>query len=93
MLSMSVRIEAPVVVKPDITSKYASVNEGKAPERVRGRDPINAAKIQLNVTKTKPSLVDINSVLSFLKRYKKINASEQDTAITITKALKDSISW
>ena len=33
MASISVRIVAPVVVKPDIVSKKASVNDGIAPLR------------------------------------------------------------
>ena len=56
-LSISVRMDAPVVVKPDIVSKKASVKLGIAPEKYNGRHPTAADKIQLEVTSKNPSRV------------------------------------
>jgi hypothetical protein len=55
--SISVKIEAPVVVNPDIVSKNASVYEGIAPENTKGRAPAREAVIQPKDTRRNPSLV------------------------------------
>ena len=57
-LSISVRIEAPVVVNPDMDSKRASVKLGMAPERKRGRQPTKAESTQLELTSRNPSRVE-----------------------------------
>ena len=57
--SIWVRIDAPVVVYPDMVSKKASAKEGIDPERKKGRQPNKEAPIQLAVTRRKPSLVVI----------------------------------
>jgi hypothetical protein len=54
--SISFRIEAPVVVKPEIVSKKALVNSGIAPVRTKGKDPNRLNMNQLSVTTRKPSL-------------------------------------
>ncbi len=56
MLSMSVRVVAPVVVKPDMVSKNASVKEGMAPESIKGRLPHREKAIHPKATTAKPSL-------------------------------------
>jgi hypothetical protein len=49
-ISMSVRMDDPVVVKPDTDSKNASINEGMAPERRYGKEPIRLSVNQEMVT-------------------------------------------
>jgi hypothetical protein len=49
-ISTSVRIEAPVVLKPDTDSKIASVGDGMVPESIYGRLPARLIKIQERVT-------------------------------------------
>jgi hypothetical protein len=53
---MSLRIEAPVVVKPDIDSKYASVIWPIEPANKKGREPKKPALNQQRVTMAIPSL-------------------------------------
>ena len=53
--SISVRIVAPVVVKPDTVSNSASIYEGIAPEITNGNAPNKLSTIQLSATITKPS--------------------------------------
>ncbi len=53
---MSPRTVAPVVVKPDIASKKASVYVGQVPERRNGKAPTAAAVIHPRVTMMKDSL-------------------------------------
>ena len=53
--SMSVRMEAPVVVKPDMVSKKASVKLGIAPESMKGSEPKREKSSQAKVTMAKPS--------------------------------------
>ena len=53
--STSLRIEAPVVVKPDTVSKSASVNEGISPESQKGKAPNKLIIIQLNAVAALPS--------------------------------------
>ena len=48
--SISRMTDAPVVVKPDIASKYASVKEGIVPSNMYGRQPTNEAAIHASVT-------------------------------------------
>jgi hypothetical protein len=54
--SILVRIVAPVVVKPDIVSKNASVKLGISPESKNGRQPNREKKTHPNVTIANPSL-------------------------------------
>jgi hypothetical protein len=53
---MLLRIEAPVVVKPDIDSKYAWVRVPMEPENKKGREPKKPALNQPRVTMAIPSL-------------------------------------
>jgi hypothetical protein len=55
-ISTSSRIEAPVVEKPDVDSKNASINEGMVLLMRYGRDPKSENKIQAIVTIKKVSL-------------------------------------
>ena len=55
IVSTSVRIEAPVVVKPEIVSNRASVKLLISPENTNGSAPIILNIIQLSATVTKPS--------------------------------------
>ncbi|MPN53690.1 hypothetical protein SDC9_201356 [bioreactor metagenome] len=50
---------APVVVKPDIVSKNASVTDGILPLRQKGNNPISVKHIQQKVTIKEPSLLPI----------------------------------
>jgi hypothetical protein len=52
---MSVRIVAPVVVKPEIVSKNASVYVGTTPAKTKGSAPNADASSQPKVTMAKPS--------------------------------------
>ena len=52
---MLTRMVAPVVVKPDIVSKKASVNDGINPDNMNGKQPNNEKEIQPSVTTAKPS--------------------------------------
>ena len=54
--STSVSMLAPVVVKPDMVSKKASVKEGMAPEMRKGRQPNSEREIQAKVTMANPCL-------------------------------------
>jgi hypothetical protein len=53
---MSVRMDAPVVVKPDMVSKNASVSEGIEPSIINGREPNSEKRIHDPVTIMYPSL-------------------------------------
>jgi len=55
MASISVRIVAPVVVKPDMVSKKASVKEGIAPPRTKGRAPKTVRAHHPKTTTANPS--------------------------------------
>ena len=55
-LSISLSMLAPVVVKPDIVSKSASVNEGICLLITKGRQPKKLNTIQLSAVMTQPSL-------------------------------------
>jgi hypothetical protein len=48
--SISVSIDEPVVVNPDMDSKNALVNEGIAPEKMYGKQPIRLINNHDNVT-------------------------------------------
>jgi hypothetical protein len=48
-------MEAPVVVKPDIVSKKASVKEGMAPEIIKGSAPKREHRTQVRLTARNPS--------------------------------------
>jgi hypothetical protein len=65
MASRLLKTEAPVVVKPAIDSKYASLNDGVTPEMIYGRAPKNDMASQLKVTTAKPSLI-FNSTFFWL---------------------------
>lgn len=54
--SILLKIEAPVVVKPEIDSKYASVILPIEPERKKGREPKRPALIHPRVTMAMTSL-------------------------------------
>jgi len=53
--STSVRIEAPVVVKPETISKKQSAKEANSPENQKGRAPNKLRKTQMSPTTAKPS--------------------------------------
>ena len=53
--STSVRMLAPVVVKPDTVSNKASTNLGISPESTKGSAPNTDSKIQESPTMKKPS--------------------------------------
>ena len=55
MASISVRIEAPVVLKPEQDSKKASAAEGIAPDSQKGSAPMTEQSSQLTDTTRKPS--------------------------------------
>ena len=55
-LSISLSMLAPVVVKPEIVSKSASVNEGICLLITKGRQPKKLKTIQLSAVITQPSL-------------------------------------
>ena len=57
MASISVRIEAPVVVKPEQDSKIQSMGEANVPENRKGRAPTRPVMIQIRPTAMKPSRV------------------------------------
>ena len=65
---MPVRIDAPVVVKPEIVSKNASVKSGKCHDKKNGIDPTNEAASQLKATIRNPSLAERLATFSFLKK-------------------------
>ena len=48
--SISRMTDAPVVVKPDIASKYASVKDGIVPSKIYGRQPMNEETIHASAT-------------------------------------------
>ena len=54
--SISVRILAPVVVKPETVSKKASTKWGMSPEMTKGRAPKTDISSQARATTAKPSL-------------------------------------
>ena len=53
--STSVKMLAPVVVKPETVSNKASINEPVASENIKGSAPKRLSVIQLSATITKPS--------------------------------------
>lgn len=69
-------MDEPVVVKPDMVSKNASVMEGIAPENIKGNEPKSARLTQLRVTVRNPSRT-VSSVGAIVKgliaRLKKAN--------------------
>jgi hypothetical protein len=54
-------MEAPVVVKPEMVSKNASVNEGMLPLIQKGNKPIREKIIHVKVTITEPSRFPIEA--------------------------------
>ena len=56
MASTSVRMLAPVVVKPEVISNMASVNRGISRLSHRGSAPTKLMRIQLRAVVTQPSL-------------------------------------
>jgi hypothetical protein len=67
---MLVRIDAPVVVNPDMVSKKASVKPGINPETMKGMDPNKDKVIQLKVTVRNPSrtVSSVGLVMKDLRR-------------------------
>ena len=63
--STSVKIEAPVVVKPDTVSNNASTNEGISLEIKNGKQPNILRTIQPIPTETKPSFAK-NRLFAYL---------------------------
>jgi|GEM_PF-3273277 len=55
--STSVSMEAPVVERPDMVSKNASVGEGIAPETTNGTAPTTDASSHVTVTRKNPSRI------------------------------------
>ena len=53
--STSLKMLAPVVVKPEIVSNKASVKEGISPVRQKGRQPKKLRSIQLREVAIQPS--------------------------------------
>ena len=56
-------MEAPVVVKPEIVSKKASVKEGINPLIIKGREPKKLIMIHVSETIRKPYLLLMLSLL------------------------------
>jgi hypothetical protein len=56
-ISTSFSTEAPVVEKPEVDSKKASINGGIAPLKIYGREPSTEKKTHDRVTDRKPSLL------------------------------------
>lgn len=69
--SISVRIDDPVVVKPDTDSKKAFVKEGMAPEKIKGKHPTKLIYNHEKVTRKKASFRFIESSASFFVTKKK----------------------
>jgi hypothetical protein len=82
--SISVKIDAPVVVKPDIDSKKASINPGMALEIIYGEAPINEKKTHEKET-MKPASFFVNDSISSagcldpLNKNPTISATKPDT--------------
>ena len=55
--STSERMLAPVVVKPEMVSKSASVNDGISRENQNGRQPKKLSATQLKAVATQPSFI------------------------------------
>ena len=53
--STSLKMVAPVVVKPEIVSNSASTTNGISPLSIKGSAPVSASTIQHSATVTKPS--------------------------------------
>lgn len=51
-LSISVKIEEPVVVKPETDSNHASVKDAKSPDRINGNEPIALMRNHEDATDT-----------------------------------------
>jgi hypothetical protein len=66
--STSVKIEAPVVVKPETVSKKASVKDGIAPENKKGSEPKKEKSSQPKVTMANPSLARRSPVILEARR-------------------------
>jgi hypothetical protein len=64
--STFVKILAPVVVKPELASKKASIRDGIDLLKTKGKEPKKDIRIQLNATIAKPSLAYIFFVLVFI---------------------------
>ena len=92
MASMSVRMEAPVVVKPEQDSKNASAADGIAPESQKGSAPMTEQSSQLTDTTRKPSRTFIFS-REGLQNCLMINPKLRHTSKTIANALAELFSW
>ena len=86
--STSVRMLAPVVVKPDTVSKNASTNRGICPLMVKGRAPNRESRIQLAPTIQKPSLAYMASFLGL--RSVRSLPTTRSMAITMPKGMGSS---
>jgi len=82
--SILFNIDAPVVVKPDIVSKKASVKFGILPLIQKGNNPMIEKIIHVKVTITDPSLLPIESEW-FLPISKAIPANRKLIADAIKK--------
>ena len=80
---------APVVVNPEMVSKYASENELNVLSRINGRVAKSAAAIQPRETIIKPSLCVI-CLFSGGEGHKRTNAKPETTVITV-EIIKDFI--
>ena len=65
---MSLRILIPVVEKPDIDSKNASVKLSTSPLKINGNAPIKDIAIQLKVTDMNPSLLPLLSLFLYVDK-------------------------
>ena len=89
---MSVKIEAPVVVKPETASKSAFTNPGIELEMIYGKDPIKEKNIHDNETIKLASFFvnDSNSFSEFFTTYSNI-PTENATNPDIIKGFTDSL--
>ncbi len=71
--SMSVRIEAPVVVNPDIVSKNASVYDGMDFDITKGRAPAREENIHPKVTTRNP----LSTLGGIPSRFRKPNYNQR----------------
>ena len=90
MDSTSLRILAPVVVKPDTVSKNASVKCGISPEITKGSAPNTDSKIQDTPTINRPSFAKIEG--SFGRR-REISFPSTSRSRIVTPKAKYPFSW
>lgn len=90
-ISTSFKIDAPVVVKPDVDSKNALINEGTILLIRYGRAPNSENKIQAIVTTKKVSLLLILLISAFLLKKRKTRYKKLVTADDHRKGSRDSL--